>query len=106
MKGCLQFFVIIIIIFFVLSYFGSGLSEDKCSTEDRFLMGNIAEDEVEKYAKYDVVSTENRFSSDPNSYVVVMKAKNALNATVTNTFDVTFSITGCESYVVTQVKKR
>ena len=109
MKKILKYLLYLIIGIMVIGYFSN--DEEKCSTDDKILMANIAEDEVTKYAKFEVVSTEGLFkeqiiSKDTiESYMVILKSKNGFNSIVKNVFTVNFKVSGCESYNILEVIK-
>ena len=101
---------IVVIGFGVLSYLFDDGKPD-CLSENHNLLTTMAKDEVEKLAKYEVVSSSGGYLSTEiikndtiKKIFVTLKAKNGFNSTTSNSFYVRYIIRGCD-FGLLDVKK-
>ena len=96
-----------------LVFIGYLVSDDKedCNSKDDVLIRALAKTEVEKLAKYEIVSSSGGYVTTEivkndtiKAVSVTLKAKNGFNATTTNSFDVKYLVRGCDLFLY-DVKK-
>ena len=76
----------------------------ECIDENPILMANLAEDEVKKLVKDEVVSTEGIKIND-STFSVTMKTKKGINSVITEKFTVILKVTSCKSYILIDIKR-
>ena len=67
-------------------------------------MANLAEDEVKKLVKDEVVSTEGIKVND-STFSVTMKTKKGIDSVITEKFTVILKATSCKSYILIDIKR-
>ena len=76
----------------------------ECIDENPILMANLAEDEVKKLVKDEVVSTEGIKVND-STFSVTVKTKKGIDSVITEKFTVILKFTSCKSYILIDIKR-